>query len=201
MLILWSSKVPRMASALPWSRDNHSASSASLRTTPLDSSINCALLTFVASHHSNLDARLFRTSRTSKATSMSLTVERNCFCFPPPWCCSKRSTNSRRRSLMPAFAPDSLTSGLKFSSNFSISASAAEVNFERKGNANACLAVRRRSSFLSSIPRMKASPWAPTRLGALTVLFLTSSSPLKGKRPVAMPYTVTPRAQMSTGNA
>mmetsp|Transcript_81507 Transcript_81507/g.235530 ORF Transcript_81507/g.235530 Transcript_81507/m.235530 type:complete len:318 (-) Transcript_81507:709-1662(-) len=121
---------------------------------------------------------------------------------PPPRAAAafwRRCTNSSRRCLTPAFAPDSCTSGLKFSSKASAACRSAAVSMLAR---NACviafLACTRLSSLRSRAMLISSTPSDGQRFAMLNTLCRTSSSPLNGNFPEIKPYMTTPTAQLST---
>mmetsp|Transcript_100922 Transcript_100922/g.266834 ORF Transcript_100922/g.266834 Transcript_100922/m.266834 type:complete len:237 (-) Transcript_100922:209-919(-) len=176
---------------------------ASWMSLALDSSTKFASLHWAWDHHSNLLVLSACLENTWNPASMSFSVWRmvelavTWFFFA--CAISKRSTNSRRRSLMPALAPASFTSGWKSLSKGS-KVSAEDLIEARKGWSMDSLADSRFCSLRSKVAFKKFSPSLPTLLGIFTCLTMTSSSPLNGKRPVTIPKMTTPRAHVSTFN-
>mmetsp|Transcript_104844 Transcript_104844/g.266262 ORF Transcript_104844/g.266262 Transcript_104844/m.266262 type:complete len:274 (+) Transcript_104844:1214-2035(+) len=174
--------------------------SSAFKFLTFESSMNFASVHLAWLHHSKLLVFSACLSYTWKPAATSLWVTRKFPCGLVSFLAcafSRRSTSSRRRSRMPAWAPASFTSGMKSLSKGS-NVSAEDLMAARKGWSMASRPERRFSSFLSRVPFKKLSPSLPHLLGIFTCLTLTSSSPLNGKRPVTMPKMTTPRPQMST---
>mmetsp|Transcript_147938 Transcript_147938/g.412053 ORF Transcript_147938/g.412053 Transcript_147938/m.412053 type:complete len:246 (+) Transcript_147938:1180-1917(+) len=193
--ILWSCSVFLMSSSLlPSVVPEASSAAATLAPTKL---VTPSALALASDHHSNLVVLSACFSMTSKLPFSLSSLSVSIWCLPVPTCAasSRRPTNSRRRSAMPALAPDSLTSGVKSTfSTFSSSCFRADCT---NGCRAAFCALRRSSSFRWR-SLLSRSPHSLELLGGITIfLCLTSSSPLKGKRPVTRPYMTTPMAQTS----
>mmetsp|Transcript_12477 Transcript_12477/g.25335 ORF Transcript_12477/g.25335 Transcript_12477/m.25335 type:complete len:306 (-) Transcript_12477:649-1566(-) len=199
--------VPNLLTSTAWSSSIFLSSSwldssplSSLKSAALLKSISTfSLLAFAASHHSNDVTFSVCRSFTEKAgfdlRSVSATPSTGFWLAS-----SSRSMSSRRRSAMPALAPVSLTSGLKSMSSFCFSFSCWPwaLWLATKGCLEAASALRRSDSLRSRI-LFSSSPHSLELRGGITTFFaFTSSSPLKGKRPVTRPYITTPMAQTST---
>mmetsp|Transcript_51505 Transcript_51505/g.130139 ORF Transcript_51505/g.130139 Transcript_51505/m.130139 type:complete len:326 (+) Transcript_51505:950-1927(+) len=164
--------------------------SSALSVTALDSSTNFCCAHIAGVHHSKLLflsvclSMIWNRGIKSAGLVQSSALPSGAFLA----CAfSRRSTNSRRRSLIPAFAPDSFTSGLKPASNASSATCAADLIEAKNGCSKQPLADNRSATSRVKVPVMNEVPCLPARDGIFTLLCLTSSSFLKGKRPVTIP--------------
>mmetsp|Transcript_66630 Transcript_66630/g.192461 ORF Transcript_66630/g.192461 Transcript_66630/m.192461 type:complete len:235 (+) Transcript_66630:1323-2027(+) len=165
---------------------------------------------FSGDHHEYLIARWCSPSSTAKVcesicfhvhpTMCSCGSCSCCFKFGfPAWARVRRSTNSRRLSLTPAFAPVSFKSEsttFVFSSGWLAPPKSAMSAM--KGWFTACLASIRVSSLRSNAAFTSSTPGLSTRLEITSFFVFTSSWFLNGNLALNRPNMTTPTAQQST---